>query len=360
MQQIIVSCPKCGASIDLTQAVQEDLVRAVQEEAREELQKTHSMELEELHQQLESKNTQLSEARKFELKLRQQQRELDERIENQDLEIERRLGEERKQIAKDTREKIEGEYLLKLAQKDIQLERVIEELDAAKRKAEQGSQQLQGEVAELNLESILSCSFPHDLIEPVGKGVRGADIHQRVRTPDGQLCGIIIWESKNTKNWNDRWLSKLKDDQLGSKADLAVIVSTVLPEDISNFAYIDGIWVTGFPYVLGLATAFRDTLIQVAKARRSAEGKDEKIELLFRYLSGPEFKQRVEMVVTTFITMKSDLDKERLAMTKLWSQREKCIEKVTGSVAGMYGDLQGIVGAALPSISALELPEEVE
>jgi hypothetical protein len=308
---------------------------------------------------LDSKTTQLSDAHKIELKLRQQQRELDEKIENQELEITRRLDEERKQIINETREKIEGDYRFKLAEKDTQLERVIAELDAAKRKAELGSQQLQGEVAELDLEDILSSSFPYDLIEPVGKGVRGADIHQQVHSRDGQLCGIIVWESKNTKNWNDRWLS-IKEDQFREKADIGVIVSTILPEDVTNFACIDGVWVTGFPYVLGLATVLRESLIQIAKAQRSVEGKDEKIELLYRYLSGPEFKQRVEMVVTTFIAMKNDLDREKIAITKSWSQREKCIEKVTNSIVGMYGDLQGIVGAVLGSIPALELPEEEE
>jgi len=359
MQKIIVSCPKCGASIDLTQAVQEDLVRAVQEEAREELQKTHLMELEELQQRLASQTKEISDFRKNEIELRRRKRELDEKIENQELELQRKLDEERKKIANDSREKAEGEYKLKIAEKDIQIERMVAELNEVKRKAEQGSQQLQGEVAELDLEDVLGKNFPHDFVEPVRKGSKGADVLHRVCTPDGQIRGVIIWESKNTKNWNDRWLSKLKEDQMEAKADVAVIVSAALPEDIKNFACVNGVWITSSPYRLGLASVLRESIIQVAKARRSVEGKDEKIELLYHYLSGPEFKQRVEMIADTYITMRKDLEKEKAAILRSWSLREKSIDNVLRSVSGMYGDLQAIIGALLPSIPVLELPEEV-
>ena len=182
-------------------------------------------------------------------------------------------------------------------------------------------------------------------------------ILQRVKTRDGQLCGIIVWEIKNTKNWNDRWISKLKEDQFTSKADLAVLVSAVLPEDVPHFSNIENIWVSGFPYALSLGSALREHLVQVARARRSLEGKDEKIEIVYRYLSGIEFRQRIELMVKTYQEMKTDLDKERTAMTKLWNQREKSLDRVMLNVAGMYGDLQGIIGAALPNIQALELPE---
>jgi hypothetical protein len=357
MDAMKIACPKCGTTIDLTQAVQDDLLRVVQEKAEETASQRFAVDVEDLRQQLAEKSDQLSEARKIELDMRRQQRELDEKLENLGLEVERQIEDERKHIAREAREKAEEESRLKIKEYQKQLSDLKDELESAKRKAEQGSQQLQGEVAELDLETILKCSFPYDLIEPVGKGVRGADIHQRVHTPAGQFCGIIIWESKNARNWNDRWLSKLKEDQLASKADIAVIVSTVLPEDVSNFACVDGVWIASFPCVIGLATALRETLVRVTHAHRSLEGKDEKIEILYRYLSGSEFKQRVEMIVTTFVDMKTELDSEKRAMTKLWSQREKSIEKVISNVAGMYGDLQGIIGAALPTIETLELPE---
>ncbi len=356
MDTIRAVCPKCGASIDLTQAVQDDMVRALQEQAQETANQRIALDLEDMHNQIKEKSDQLSEAQKIVLGLRSHQRELDAKMEDLEQEVERRLEDERKKIANDARGKAEEEFRLKLLEKETQLDGIRAELEAVKRKAEQGSQQLQGEAAEQGLETVLRCNFPYDLIEPVGKGVRGADTHQCVRTPDGQFCGIIIWESKNTKNWSDRWLSKLKEDQLASKADMAVIVTTVLPEDVINFACVDGVWVTGFTYAIGLASALRETLVQVARARRSMEGKDEKIEMLYHYLSGSEFKQRVEMIVTTFKDMKNELDSEKRALTRIWSQREKSIEKVITNVAGMYGDLHGIVGAALPTIETLELP----
>jgi hypothetical protein len=219
---------------------------------------------------------------------------------------------------------------------------------------------LQGEVAELNLEELLNTNFIYDLIEPVAKGIRGADILQRVCTQDGQIRGAILWESKNTKNWNDRWLSKLKEDQMEAKADVAVIVTTAMPPDVENFACVDGVWVTAYTYILGLTSILREGLIQVSKARRSVEGKDEKIELLYHYLSGSEFKQRVEMIAETYMTMRRDLDKEKAAIMRSWSQREKSIDNVLKCVSGMYGDLQAIIGVLLPSIPVLELPEEVE
>lgn len=356
MDTINVICPKCGANFDLTEAVQDEFVRDLSDQAQEKAKDSLALEMEDLRQQLVEKTKIAADARKQELEIRKRQRELEEKNENLELEMERKLDQERKKIAREAKEKTEEEYLLKLVEKDTQLESVKAELEAARRKAEQGSQQLQGEAAELSLEDLLGQSFRYDRIDPVGKGVSGADVHQRVCTSDGQHCGTIIWESKNTIHWNDRWLSKLKEDQLAAKAELAVIVSATLPDDIPHFACVDGVWVTGFPYALGLGTALRESLMQAAHARRSMEGKDEKIELLYRYLSGPEFRQRVEMIVTTFVEMKNELESEKRSMTRIWGKREKSIEKVITNVAGMYGEMQGIVGAALPAIESLELP----
>lgn len=356
MDTMQVTCPQCGAKFDLSEAVQDDFIRDLTEQTQKEVEEALALEMKDLHEQVEEKNKQLSDAREQELDLRKRQRELDEKYEELELEVERKLDKERKKIANDTREKTAEEYRFKLAEKETQLEGIKAELEAAKRKAEQGSQQLQGEAAEVNLEDTLTQSFPYDEIEPVGKGVRGADVHQRVHTHDGQYCGTIIWESKNTIHWNNQWISKLKEDQVAAKAELAVIVSVALPEDVPYFECVEGIWITGFPYALGLATALRENLVHVTQTRRSLEGKDEKIELLYSYLSGPEFKQRVEMIVTTFVDMKKELDSEKRSMNRLWSKREKGLEKVILNVSGMYGDMEGIVGSALPSIQLLELP----
>ena len=359
-QKIIVKCPNCGANIDLSKAVEDELLSSIRAEVKETVDLEKVQELTELQKRLDEKTNELSESHKLEVELRKKKMELEEKAENMELDIVRQLDEGRKQIARQAREKAEEESRLKIKEYDTQLKGLQEELEAIKRKAEQGSQQLQGESAELDLEDLLKKYFPCDEIIPVAKGVKGADVHQRVQTRDGNYCGMIIWESKYTKNWSDGWKSKLKTDQLNAKADFAVLASDVLPDDVHHFGCVDGIWITRFPYILSLATALREGLVQVELARRSFEGKDQKIDRLYKYLSGLEFRQRVEMVVNTFDAMKKELNGEKRAMTRIWSQREKSIENVTLSVSGMYGDLQGIIGAALPSISALELPEEVE
>jgi hypothetical protein len=201
-------------------------------------------------------------------------------------------------------------------------------------------------------------NFPEDHIEPVPKGVGGADVLQRVY--NGQHCGTIVWESKRTKHWNKEWLSKIKDDQREIKAEFAVIVSEKLPDNVPGFAKIDGVWVTGFPYAIGLAIALRETLTHVAAIRQAEVGKNQKMEMLYNYLSGTEFKQRIEAIVEAFVSMKSELDQEKRAMNKIWAKRLKEIEKVIRNVSGMYGDMHGIVGASLPVIKSLELPESVE
>jgi hypothetical protein len=360
MQQIIVKCPNCGANVDLSKAVEDELLRSLKEEIRQTVDLEKVQELAELKKQLQEKSKELSDSQKLEVELRKKKMELEEKEERMELDIVRQLDEGRKQIAKQAREKAEEESRLKIKEYETQLNSLQEELVAVQRKADQGSQQLQGESAELDLEDLLKQNFPYDEIIPVGKGVKGADVHQRVQTREGNYCGMIIWESKYTKNWSEGWKSKLKTDQLNAKADFAILASDVLPDEIHHFGCVDGVWISGFPYILSLATALRESLIQVELARRSFEGKDQKIDRLYKYLSGLEFRQRVEMVVNTFEALKKELNGEKRAMTRIWSQREKSLENMTLSVSGMYGDLQGIIGAALPSISALELPEGVE
>jgi len=225
-----------------------------------------------------------------------------------------------------------------------------------KRKLEQSSQQAQGEVAELELEKILERAFPNDEIRPIGKGKAGADVLQKVCAPGGRYCGAIIWESKNTQNWSKAWLGKLRNDQRRAKAELAVLVSLALPKDVRHFAQVDGVWVTEFSLALGLATALRTNLIQIAGLKQSSEGKHEKMELLYEYLSSTEFRHRIEAIVEAFRSMQDDLDKERETMERQWAKRGKQIELVVQNVSGMYGDMQAIAGQSLPKIRRLELP----
>ena len=272
------------------------------------------------------------------------------------LEVERTIDQERKRIWEEATRRISEERSLKEAEKEKQLADMRRQIEELKRKAELTSQQVQGEVQEIELESILGQQFRLDAIEPVPKGVRGADVIQRVRDDMGRLCGSIIWESKRTKAWSDGWLQKLKDDQRAAKAEIAVLVTSVLPKEVNRFGCYEGIWVADFPSAIGLATALRVSLVQLTQTCSALQGKTEKMDLIYNYLSGTAFKQRIEAIMEAFVAMKSDLDAEKRSMEKIWSKRAAQLERVIKNTAGMYGDLQGIIGSALPEVKILELP----
>ncbi len=233
----------------------------------------------------------------------------------------------------------------------LSMQKQIEEL---KRKSEQGSQQLQGEVQELQLEALLRGSFPHDTITPVPKGEFGGDTVQQVTTPYGQPCGKILWESKRTRNWSDGWLQKLRDDQRAAKADAAILVSQALPKTIDVFGQIDGVWIASPKCAIAVAMAIRHALIEVAMARKSGEGQQTKMEAMYHYLTGPRFRHRVEAIVEKFQDMQADLERERKAMQKSWAKREQQIQVIVQATAGMWGDMQGIAGRSLPEIEGLD------
>jgi hypothetical protein len=208
---------------------------------------------------------------------------------------------------------------------------------------------------------MLRQAFNLDEILPVPQGTRGADLLHHVHSPLGQKCGIIIWESKRTKTWQQPWLSKLKDDARAQGADLAILVTQVLPEGVTHFAQVEGVWVCNFATALSMAAALRVGLLQVAAERRSQSGKDEKMEVLYQFVTSPQFRLQVEGVLEAFLEMKRDMDSERRAMERLWKKREAQLTRVLNGISGQYGSLQGIVGsAALPEIRALEMGEEDE
>lgn len=329
----------------------------VKQEARKEVEETIRVELKDLQEQNSEKERKLAEAQKVELDFRRKIRELEELRKNQELEITRRLDEERKSIFEKAKKEAGEENRLKLLEKEKQLEDTKKALDEAKRKAHQGSMQTQGEVLELDLESLLKSQFPVDEIEPVPKGIKGADIVQRVHDRGGRFCGTIIWESKHTKAWNDGWLSKLKDDQREVKAEIAVLVTETMPKGIERFSQVGGVWVTSYVLSIALASVLRTSLIDLAQLKSSLVGKSEKMEVLYNYLSGSEFRQRIEAIVESFQSMKEDLEQEKRAMVKMWAKREKQIERVVTNTAGMYGDMEGIIGTSLPHIRSLELTE---
>ncbi len=349
---------KKNTQIEVDKKVAEKLAAektALWKQAQIEAGKEKEAEKKMLEERLAEKDAKLREANEKELLLRKERNKLDEEKRSFELEKQRQLDEERKKITEDANKKATEEQRYIIAQLQKKLADATKAKDDLSRKLEQGSQQTQGEVLELELEEILKVEFPHDEIVPVPKGISGADVIQKVKDHSGRVCGQIAWEYKNTKAWSEGWIQKLKDDQRTIKADLAVIASAVLPENVKGFVFRDGVWICDIKLIVALAIALRMNLLNVSRERAMSVGKNEKMEVLYSYLTGVEFKQRVEAIVEAFTNMDVGLKKERLAYEKIWSEREKQIKKVITNTAGMYGDLSGLV--ALPQIKTLELPE---
>ncbi len=313
-------------------------------------------ELSDLQEVLNQRDAKLAEAQKAQADLVRKQRELDDATREIDLTIEKRVQESLGMVRDKAKQEAEEGLKLRVLEKEEQIASMQRQIEELKRKAEQGSQQLQGEVQELELEALLRSKFPRDIIEPVAKGEFGGDVLQRVIGPQGQHCGTILWESKRTKNWSDTWLPKLRDDQRAAKAEIALIVSHVLPKGVETFDLVDGVWVTESRCAISVAIALRQTLIELAAARQASDGQQTKMEMVYQYLTGPRFRHRVEAIVEKFSDMQADLDKERKAMTRSWAKREEQIRGVIESTAGMYGDLQGIAGRTLQEIEGLDMP----
>lgn len=326
--------------------------------AAKKLEGQYADQLKELQGALEEKDAAIKIFREQELELRKRQRKLEEDKEAFELDVARKLDEEREKIREEALKKVAEEHRLK----DLEKEKVINDLKASledmKRKAEQGSMETQGEVLEQDFEAQLRGFFFHDDIQPVPKGIRGADLVQTVRTPMGAECGVLLWETKNTKAWSSAWIPKLKDDMIEVRASIAILVSVVLPDGINRFGQIDGVWVSDPLSAIPLAAALREQLMAVGRERTASIGKSEKMEALYQYLAGVEFKQKIEGIVEAFTSMQDQLNRERRAMERHWKQREKEIERVVKNTVGLYGDMQGIIGGQIPAIPALELDEE--
>ncbi len=312
--------------------------------------------LRDLQDVLAAREKKLAEAQQAQAALLKKQRELDDAKRELDLTIEKRVQAGLTDVREKARREAEETLKLKVAEKDQTIASMEKTIDELKRKAEQGSQQLQGEVQELQLESLLRAKFPCDTIEPVPKGEFGGDTLQRVVSPAGVVAGTILWESKRTKNWSNGWLAKLRDDQRAAKAEISVIVSQALPAEVETFDVIDGVWVAHPRVIVPLATILRSSLLEVSTARLITQGQQTKAEMVYQYLTGTRFRQRVEAIVEAFSSMQEDLDKERKAIQKQWAKRDQQIERVMAATAGMYGDLQGIAGKSIQQVDGLELP----
>ena len=313
-------------------------------------------QLADLQQTLAANNAKLAEAQQAQADMLRKQRELEDAKREVELTVEKRVQENLGAVRDKARLEAEDAFKSKVTEKETQLAGMQRQIEELRRKAGQGSQQLQGEALEIELESLLRSRFPHDVIEAVPKGEFGGDVVHGVLAANGHRCGTILWESKRTKAWNPGWLSKLRDDQRAAKADIALIVSSAVPREVQSFGLIDNVWVTEPRYAIPLAFALRQSLIDVAASRKAQEGQQTKTEVMYAYLTGPRFRHRIEAIVEKFTDMQTDLNRERATMTRLWAKREEQLSAVLDSTAGLYGDLQGIAGSAMPEIDSLDMP----
>lgn len=367
-----IKCTNCGREIEVTQAFRHQ----IEEQVLQAEQAKHQLELEHIRKQSEASATQKAKA-ELETSMKRLREETEDekarsknleeqllgitkelRLARQEkqgmrLEMEKKLLAEEEKIRNEARKQTEEEHQQRDLEKDKKLTDALKMNEDLKRRLEQGSQQTQGEVLELELEQILRSEFPGDEIQEVKKGIRGADILEIVKDKRSRECGIILWESKNAK-WSETWIPKLREDQRHAKAQLAVLVSINLPDDIKTFAYREGVWVTSKANAIGLAWALRYHLVKIFYANLSSLGKNEKMEVIYQYLTGTEFHHRVEAIVEAFSNLQEDIEKEKRWFTLKWARQEKEIRKIVDNTHGLYGDLQGVTGRALPQIASLE------
>lgn len=377
MQAII--CPHCKKPFEISEALdneyKEKLVEELENKHREELakqklileEKTTERIRKELDLKLKEKEVEKEAADKRNKELQEQllsyiktNNDLKEKDKERELELQKKLAEESEKIKFKAQEEAAKETHTKLAEKEKQLQDALKEAEEMKRKLQQGSQQTQGEVFELEFETLLAQQYPNDKISPVGKGVKGGDIIQEVWDSKGNYTGKILWELKNTKTWSEPWIDKLKADKRAINADEAILISEVLPTEVKKAGYRKGVWVTERHFVIPMADMMRAKIIQLHSAKRAAEGKDTKMEVLYHYLSGTEFKHRVEAIVEAFTSMQEEIEKEKRYFSNKWARDEKHIRMVIDSTYGMHGDLKGIMQGTLPQIIGLEESITVE
>ncbi len=362
-------CPHCKKEIELTEALkhefQEDFEKDIEKaktETEEKVRKKLQSEQELMIKDSENEKSELREQNKKLqenlLELNKSIRDLKTRDEERELEMEKKLASDTEKIKFEATKKAEEEQRLKILEKDKQLSDTLKELEDARRKLQQGSQQTQGEAFELEFEEKLKHEFPNDTISEVAKGTRGGDIIQEVTDRNGNMCGKILWELKNTKAWSEPWIDKLKSDQRSITAEYAVLISEAVPSDVESAKFHKGVWIVKHAFVMGLAYSLRLSLVQIAMAKRANEGKQEKMDILYTYLSGTEFKHRVEAIIEAFTNMQTEIEKEKRYFANKWSRDEKNIRQVVDNTFGMQGDLKGIMGNTLPDIKGVEMLDE--
>jgi len=382
-----ISCPKCGHQFNAEQALatevearlrkdlnvqfkneigkrEADLRQKLEEEKKhiEEMLKVKALKdvelkLKDFQEDLEKKTKENQELKEKEVLLIKKTREIEEQKSLMEVEMQKKLLESQKGIEEAAKKKAEDESQLKIREKDMLVERLNKQLEEMQKRIEQGSTQVQGEVQELALEEALRLVFPFDVISEVAKGVKGADVVQTVRNAAGQECGTIIYESKRTRNFSNEWIDKLKNDLRGQKADIAVIVTSTMPKEMDKFGQRDGVWICSYAEFKSVAAVLRESLIRIHAIKASQENKGDKMQMLYDFLTGNEFKQHIEAIVEGFSAMKYSLTREKLAMEKIWSERDKQLDKVLLNMSGMYGSIKGIAGSAVAEVKLLEMED---
>lgn len=374
---LTTTCPNCGTTIKLEDTIAAPLLAEKEAEFKNQLQKAQSQAAEEaaasvrnelgerlaastkeltaLKSRDEEQQKKLKEAQDQQAAFLAKTRALEDRERELNLTIEKQVGAARQEIFRKAQQQVEESQALKLKEKDEQLASMSRKIEELQKKAAQGSQQLQGEAMELQLEEALTNRFPLDRIEPIAKGVSGADLRQFVMARSGEEAGSILWELKRTKNWSNDWTSKLKTDQRAAGAEIAILISEARPDGIETFEFHEGVYVAAPRYAVPLALVTRQMLLTVAKTRTAQTGQQDKMAMVYEYLTGSQFQHRVEAICEHFTIMQEELAKERSAMQRIWARREKQIQGVIDNTVGLYGDLEGIAGRAMPQIDGLEL-----
>lgn len=386
---VIIECPKCGERYEVTEALRESIAEKTRSElqvemeqkvrdevakkieqekskayaeAKKKAEEALGIELRDKDAQIKEKDAALKTAQDAELKARKREREAEEKIKNADLEVEKKLASERGSLEVEISKRYNEEYSLKERENQKRIADLVKQLDEAKIRAEQGSQQMQGEVQELDLEETLVSAFPQDIIESVEKGIRGADIRQKVRSTSGKIVGVILWESKRTKNWSDGWLSKLKDDLRAEAANIPVLISAALPEEANcGFGQKEGVWICKPSMAIALAHALRRQLLDVAVANAQSENRGTLADSLYDYVTSHEFRQQIESMLEVYREMKEQIGKERIAYERSWKMREAQVDRMLSGTARVVGSIQGRLGStAFGPVKGLDLLESSE
>jgi hypothetical protein len=373
-----IKCPECRNEIEINAALQgqieEQVLKAVHEKHTAQLEQVKTDALAQAKQKLAAEQDEMfknlkveaEEGKEANKKLRQQLAEMMQELreerrakENAELDMQKKLAEEENKIRDEATKQADEKQRLNIAAKEKQLQDALRVNEELQRKLQQGSQQMQGEIMELDLENALTNAFRDDSVVPVAKGVNGADIKQVVKSPRGTECGVILWEIKRTKNWVDGWIPKLKEDLRSSKANIPIIVTEAMPKQVTeDMGTLNGVWVCKPQLSIILATLLRKSLLDAGLQKALAENRGTKAEALFNFVTSHEFVHQIESMVDTYQDMASQITKEKIAFQKIWAQREAQASSLLIGTAHIIGSMQGHIGqASMPKIKGLELLE---